>query len=103
MMIDPEFDSRHEIDRLYKLAQFGDAVPPAAVEEITAALGQVVSLWSNDHRFLSAAALRKRWTKRKLYEDIKGDFVKEYVRRLVNAAAQVVTMGVARWKSSFRS
>jgi hypothetical protein len=100
-MLDPEFDSRHEIDRLYKLAKFADFVPPGRVESIGAALGEVVSLWSNDHRFLSEAALRKRWSKRKLYEGVKGDFVKERTRQLVNAAATIVNMGVARWKTSF--
>src|SRR5438876_11495942 len=77
VMIDPEFDSRHEIDKLYKLAKFADVVPPRQAEEIGASLGDVLALWSNDHRFLSQGALRKRWTKHKLYEGIKGDFLKE--------------------------
>jgi len=101
-MIDPEFDSRHELSKLYQLAGFADTVPPSQVENVTAALGDVVACWSNDHRFLSAAALRKRWTKERLYAGIKGDFVKEIVRRTVNAASLLVSIGDARWNSSFR-
>lgn len=101
VMMEPEFDSRHELDKLYKIARFADIVPARRVEEVTALLGDVVSLWANDHRFLSEAALRKRWTKRRLYEGIKGDFVKERTRQLLNAASEIVNSGVARWKSSF--
>jgi hypothetical protein len=76
-------------------------VPAGQVERVSAALGDVVTLWSNDHRFLSEAAMRKRWARRKLYEGVKGYFVKERVRQLVNAASLIVTIGAARWKSSF--
>lgn len=101
VMIDPEFDSRHELDKLYEIARFADVVPARRVEEVTALLGDVVALWANDHRFLSEAALRKRWTKRRLYEGLKGDFLKERTRQLLNAASEIVNLGVARWKSSF--
>ena len=103
MMVDPEFDSRHDIDKLYKLARFADVVPSREVEEVTAALGEVIALWSNEHRFVSYAALRRRWTKRKLYQGIRGDFVKELNRRLLNAASKIVSTGAARWASSFQN
>ena len=103
LKIDPEFDSRHDIDKLYKLARFADVIPSSEVEEVGAALGDVIALWSNENRFLSYAALRRRWTKRKLYKGIRGDFVKERVRRLVNAASQIVTTGAVRWNSSTES
>lgn len=101
--IDPEFDSRHDVDRLYKLAKFADIIPFHQVEEVTALLDEVIDLWSNDHRYLSTAALRRRWTKRRLYERVKGDFVKELTRRLVESASRIVAIGVARWKTSFRN
>ncbi len=100
-MIDPAFDSRHDIDRLYELAKFADIVPASRVEEVTASLDFIISVWSNDLRFLSEAALRKRWVKRKLYESVKGDFVRERTRQLVNAAGAIVNLGAARWKNSF--
>jgi hypothetical protein len=100
-MIDPEFDSRHHLEHLYDLAGFGDIVPQRDTEAVSAALGEIVSLWSNDHRFLTLARLRKQWTDRRLYQNIKGDFVRELVRRTVNASDRIVTVGVARWKTSF--
>jgi hypothetical protein len=103
VMIDPEFDARHDLHNLYKLARFADVVPIGDVVSLSAALGDVVVLWSNDHRFLDDEALGKRWAKRKLYEGIRGNFVKERVRQLVNAASVIVATGAARWKTSFKS
>lgn len=100
-MIDAEFDARHDVDRLHKLARFADVAPPSKSEAVGAWLGTVVSLWSNDLRFLSESALRKRWTKRRLYEGIKGDWIQERTRQLVSASTDFVTLGAARWKSSF--
>jgi hypothetical protein len=102
-MFDPEFDARHDMDRLYKLAKFADVAPPAKAERIGELLGVVVGLWSNDHRFLTEAALRRRWTKRQLYVGVQGDFVKERTNQLVNAATEIVSFGVARWKTSFKN
>jgi hypothetical protein len=42
LMSDPEFDARHDIDALYKMAKFGDFVPPSLAAQITAALGDVL-------------------------------------------------------------
>lgn len=102
-MIDAEFDSRHELGRLYRLVVFADVVPRNRVEQVTAALEQVISLWSNEHRFLSNEALRRRWARRRMYQGIKGDFVKELVRRLINAAGVIVSIGAAKWNSSFKN
>lgn len=102
-MIDPEFDARHDVLKLFRLANFARIVPPRQVEEIGAALGDVTTLWSNDHRYLTEAALRKRWTKRKLYEGVKGNFLKARVRQLLNSAARIVSIGAVRWNHSFKS
>jgi hypothetical protein len=102
-MIDPEFDARHDMDQLFRLARFGDVIPSQDIIRVTAALEQVVALWSNDHRFLDDAALRRRWTKRRLYAGVKGDFLKERVRQLVHASNVIVTAGAARWKTYFKN
>lgn len=103
VMNDPEFDSRHDLGQLFRLARFGDVIPSNDVVRATAALEQVVALWSNDHRFLDDAALRKRWVRRRLYEGLKGDFLKERVRQLVNASGTIVSIGAVRWKTYFKS
>ena len=102
-MIDPEFDARHDLDKLYQLAKFADVVPPERVPAFDSLLGTVIALWSNEHRFLSEAALRRKWKKMKLDRHIRGDFVKEWNRRLISAANELVTLGAAQWKSSFKS
>lgn len=103
VMRDPEFDSRHDLHQLYRLARFGDVIPPSDALRATAALEQVIALWSNDHRFLDDSSLRKRWARRRLYEGVKGDFLKERVRQLVNASGTIVSIGAARWKTSFKN
>ena len=96
--LDPEFDSRHDLQELYKLARFGDVVPDHQQEKIGAALGTIVLQWSNNHRFRSEDALRAWLRKKGLHQGIKGDFVKERTRRIINSAADIVTVGVGRWK-----
>ncbi|MGA2439659.1 MAG: hypothetical protein ABSH08_01755 [Tepidisphaeraceae bacterium] len=106
-MIDPEFDSRHNIDRLYKLAKFADVVPNHDAEKIVAALGNVIAMWSNDHRFSTVAAIKNRWLRQQLHKRgkkwIKGDFLKERTRELVNSATEIVNTGVGQWQSSFKN
>jgi hypothetical protein len=98
VLISAEFDARHDLSKLFDLARFVDIIPHAAIEKMTAAMGDVISLWSNDHRFLSEFSLRKKWTRSRLFRGIKGDFVKERTWQLINAAEQIVSLGVARWK-----
>ncbi|MGD0769162.1 MAG: hypothetical protein ABSB42_13330 [Tepidisphaeraceae bacterium] len=107
VMIDPEFDSRHDIGKLCKMAKFTDVVPPTDNDKVNAALGEVVALWSNNHRYLPSYALKDQWIKRNLHRHgrhwIKGDFVKEQTRRLINAAFFIVSVGEAQWKTSFEN
>jgi hypothetical protein len=46
-MMDPSFDSRHDMERLSKLANFMDIVPAHDVGALIAAMGCVISYWSN--------------------------------------------------------
>jgi HEPN domain-containing protein len=102
-MIDPEFDSRHDLNALFQLAKFGGVVPAERRREIGASLSVVIQLWSNDLRFLSEAALRKRFNKRHLFAGIRGDALKELTRRLISNAAPLVQTGILQWTSSFKS
>jgi hypothetical protein len=89
------------LDNLYELAGFADIVSAGEAQKIAAAMSDTVALWSNDHRFLSEASLRKRWAKRGLFRGIRGDFLKEKTRQSIDSAGQIVNLGVARWTSSF--
>jgi HEPN domain-containing protein len=97
--IDPEFDSRHDLYELAIAARFAENVTERSRERYDANLGAVASRWSNNHRFRSEAALRARYKRAKLDRGVQGDFLKENVRRLINAAMEVVTLGATRWKS----
>ena len=100
--INPQFDARHSLNLLYKAARFAEFIPAGKQVEISAALGDVVTRWSNDHRYRSEAALRSFFKRANLHRGIKGDFVKENTRRIVNAATTIVILGVSRWNVSFK-
>jgi hypothetical protein len=56
--IDPQFDARHNLYELAKLAKFETAVPTNAFEKYSLDLSVVLGLWSNSHRYRSPAAMR---------------------------------------------
>jgi len=92
------FYERHDLWELARHARFLDVVPAKSTASITAALGEVVTRWQNQHRFRSEHSLRSYLLDRKLHLRIKGDFVKESARRIVNAASDLVTLGAMQWK-----
>ncbi len=96
---DPVFDARHDLRELYKVSRFADIIP-GEEDEILAALGLVVLRWNNNHRYRSPKSLRKYLTEAKVYRGVKGDFMKESARQIVNAADIIVRIGVRKWKSS---
>jgi hypothetical protein len=84
--VDKTFDEKHDLQNLAKAGRFFSVIPPQQIQIIGAALGVVVSQWQNGHRYRSAASLRSFLAEHKLYLRIKGDFVKENTRRVVDAA-----------------
>jgi len=95
--VNTQFDERHNLRDLARASGFLDIIPPERVEAILAALEGVVARWQNDHRFRSEAALRRFLVDNSLYLKIKGDFVKESSRRIVNAATELVNLGARQW------
>jgi hypothetical protein len=95
--ISPEFDARHDIHALYRLSRFAVVVPQSRVGVYGEMVGSVAARWSSSHRYRSHHAFA-RWLKRlKLDRGIKGDPVKENTRRLLNAASELVSLGVKQW------
>lgn len=100
--VDPAFDSRHDLSRLFDLAQFGDLATGNDLDSVHSAVDFVVLLWANDVRFLSTADYEKRLKKRKVYDlpefqRIGGKFAKEVCRQLHDKAGLLVDLGVIRW------
>jgi hypothetical protein len=98
--IDPEFDSRHDLYELAKAARFRDVIGVIHLDRFGALLNEVAVRWSNNHRFRSDAAMRAFLKRGKLDRGMSGDFLKENARIQINAATELVAMGVARWKKS---
>jgi len=99
LRIDATFDERHDLRLLEKASGFSDIVPGSQRKIISAALGDVIARWQNDHRYRSEESLRRFLKERKLSLKVKGDFVKENSRRIANAALQLVNLGDTSWKN----
>lgn len=101
--IDTEFDERHDLRALYKAARFDEIVPAALQEKIGTARSIVDSQWQNNHRFCSEEYLRLFFKRGALDRGIRGDFLKERTRRIVNAAFEIVSLGNRQWIKSLKS
>ncbi len=99
VMVDPEFDARHDIIELRRGARFFDFVPHEAQESVAAALGEVTTRWSNNHRYRSGASVLRYLKTAKLDRRVKGDALKYSSHRIVSASIHIVTMGLLRWKN----
>ena len=92
-----QFDERHDLYELARAAGFLELFPAARAEAMTAAFGVVATQWINTHRFRSEASLRKFLTERRLFAG-KGELLHDRTRMIVNAAFELVTLGVSRWQ-----
>ncbi len=99
MRLEPTFDSRHNLYKLWKESGFSAIIPHRHAERYGNTLTDIAIRWSNSHRYRSENALRTFLKRGKLDRGIKGDFVKENARRAVNAATDLVTIGILRWKN----
>ena len=93
--LNPVFSGRHDLQALYRDAQFASIVAPAEEQKITSALIEVVRWWSNSHRYRSERALRVFLRRANLGQT--GKFVRESSRRIVDAAIVMVDQGVLKW------
>ena len=91
------FDEKHDLYELARAADFFNLFPPHRTEALSAAFGAVVAQWVNTHRFRSEDSLRKFLTERKLFRGIKGDLLYGRTRIIVNAAFDLVSLGVVEW------
>jgi DNA-binding phage protein len=69
--VDPAFSSRHDLYELAKESKFVEYVPARLVEKYAADLGVIAVRWSNNHRYRSEDAVRKRLNRAGLYRALK--------------------------------
>ncbi|MFC1600791.1 HEPN domain-containing protein [Candidatus Sumerlaeota bacterium] len=96
---DPQFDQRHDLRELYKKAQLQALIRPAKRRQADAWLGDVWTRWKNNYRFASDDRMRTVFRDLQHNRGIKGDFLKENSRIVVEAAYQLRTLGERRWHS----
>lgn len=95
---DPQFDQRHDLRELYKKAQLQALIHLADRRQADAWLGDVWMRWKNNYRFASDDRLRTHFKKLQFNRGIKGDFLKENSRIVVESAYQLRTLGEKRWE-----
>ena len=93
--LSPIFTGRHDLQALYRDAQFAAILAPDDEEKIISALTEIARRWSNSHRYRSERALRLFLRRANLGHT--GKFVRESSRRIVDAAIVIVDQGVLKW------
>ncbi|CAN5252642.1 hypothetical protein BH09SUM1_BH09SUM1_16550 [soil metagenome] len=96
---DPEFDSRHDLEILEKSSGIATFIPENQGRHFAQQFTVVWSRWKNDYRYASDERLRSEFRRLKLYQGIKGDFLKENARITMAAALELVNQGVSQWNS----
>ncbi len=96
---DSQFDQRHDLRELCKKAQLEALIHPTNRRQADAWLGDVWSRWKNNYRFAADDRIRAEFRKLGHNRGIKGDFLKENSRVVVEAAYQLRTLGERRWHS----
>jgi len=98
-----EFDAKHNLRNLVKQSEFYDFMPPAVTAQVAASVFEVERRWDNLHRYRDVSSLRRWLVERKLHVGVKGDVVRHSRDAIVEAALDIVTKGVVRWRLGPRS
>ncbi len=93
----PEFDERHDLQRLLTKSAIADFIASDEYAKIHAALMVIHPLWQNDYRFASEDRMKRHLKMRKLDRGIRGNYVKEICRISIESADTIITIGVSKW------
>jgi HEPN domain-containing protein len=94
-----QFDAKHDIRKLVSQSQYYGFIRPKAVPQVAAAVAEIALRWSNLHRYRDVKDL-EHWLKgRNLHDGVKGNVLKHSRDVVLEAALEIVTEGVLRWKS----
>lgn len=97
LLEDEAFDERHDLLLLWRRTDLAN-VNSEYYAPIYTALKTVVVLWRNDYRFRSDDEVRSQLKRAGKDRGSKGDFLKYNSSKLYDAAANVVRLGIQRWK-----
>lgn len=93
------FRSDHALKSLSDEADFPSLVPTGSRPRFDTALGELIVVWRNSHRFRSNDAMRRFLKRLKLDRGVRGDFLKENARRVSSSAIELMGLGARRWRN----
>jgi HEPN domain-containing protein len=103
-----EFDGRHDLEILLNESELLDqpSVPGLDQEnlerlkkELGGAVGFLNRLWNNSLRYASEARIRSSLHERGFDRKIKGDPLKENLRKLLESSSRIIDRGVILWET----
>jgi HEPN domain-containing protein len=108
-----EFEGRHDLIKLFEesgildldpsspgLSKLSDEELESIKKDLGVAVARVNRLWRNNVRFASGSYLKSYLHELGLDRGIKGDVVKENLRRLLEACNLILNRGVILWEAS---
>lgn len=100
-----EDTAKHDLRLHAELRNFYDGMTRKQREAVAALVGEIVSCWQNNHRYRSREALRGFVIRHKLHitqgqSTTREDVVQYNAEQLVNAATEIISIGVLRWDNS---
>ena len=103
-----EFDGRHDRQLLLDQSGLLEIRGTAGLDEddlgrlkreLGGAVGMVNRLWNNSLRYASANRLRSHLHEMGFDRGIKGDALKEVLRRLLEGSSRIIDQGVTIWEA----
>ena len=96
--------ARHDLGLHAQLGLFYDGMSSRQRQGVSALVSEVVSRWRNNHRYRSEEALRDFVVRHRLFattgqSTTRSDALRYNAEQLMDAAIEVVTIGVRRWTS----
>jgi len=99
LQVDPQFEGRHDLRDLYKKAQLAELIHEKDRKKAAAWLGDVWARWKNNYRYASDDRLRSEFHSLGYDRGVRGDFLKENSRIVVDSALELKTLGERRCRS----
>ena len=92
------FDARHDLQELFKQAGLQDLIPFKHRRNAGALLGTIWARWKNSYRYITDDRLRSEFKRLKHDRGIRGDFLKENSRCVINCVYELRTIGELQWR-----
>ena len=96
--MEPKFEAAHDLPLLLKTSNLRSLATPSEYQQIGAAIADLFGRWRNDLRYTSNNRLRRYLKRKKFDRGIRGDFVKENCRIVIEMATTIIRIGAEKWK-----